>query len=242
MREMTINPGRLALLVTCLIAASILDAGCQAKITERIDGKTDGSAVAHVLIDMDDQFYNLASQQHNGGFDQDFPVSDGWQVVKTANGGQHRIDASRNLPAGSIASWFKMGESSDERVGFASSATPTLSVKKGLFTDTYALTAHINPPAPPTNGGSADSASAQAALGMISTIFSFNLQLAIPGKLVSTNGEVEPDGAVNWVVSMQNPTDLLLVTSQPDYSHIWIAIGVFVLVGIALAVKLMRRL
>lgn len=223
------------------IAVLLSLVGCQAKITERIDAKLDGSAVVHAIVDMDDQFYGVASQQKGGSFEDSFKASEGWQVVKTYVNGHHIVTATKAVPAGSLDSWFKLGATPGQPTGFMSNAAPTLDIQKGLFTDTYTLTAHVPPITPPSASTSgSDAQFGQAAATMMSSMFNFNLQLALPGKLVSTNGEIQPDGAVNWVIGMQSPTDISLVVSEPDYPHILIAVALGCLAIVVVVAVVLR--
>jgi hypothetical protein len=223
--------------VVAFASAALVLAGCKITFTHRIDVQPDESANIHVIVTMDDQFYQLSQAQtgKDAVFLGGIEGAKGWTVRRTVtNAGDHVADASTHVATvADIASAFSTyyasaapsgsSPSSIHVTGFSPS-TWNFHVDRtqGIFTDTIHV--HADAPAliPDTPG---DSANPAASLGasVISSMVTVNTEIKLPGSIKTTNGEKMQDGSIRFQHSLSSPTTIDVVGEVPDYTHIVIS-------------------
>jgi hypothetical protein len=248
---------RFACTAVFAIAVAVTLSGCRMSLTNRVDVRSDGGAVVHVIAAVDDQLYSLAQSQGgaNSLFSESGTTESGWTVTRTllANG-DHAIDMSKavssveDVPA-AFDSMYKTAASSSSQANMPSISPEswnfTVDRSLGLFTDTI----HIHADVPKIIGDSTSSTSDNpwAAAGenlgraMLVSMLTVNTEVKLPGTVTSTNGERMPDGTIRFTHPLMGTSTIDIVDEVPDTGHIGFAI-VLVIVGAgAGGVALVRR-
>ena len=220
--------------VVAFASAALVLAGCKITFTHRIDVQPDDSANIHVIVTMDDQFYQLSQAQtgKDAVFLGGIEAAKGWTVKRTVtNAGDHVADASTHVATvADIASAFSTyyasaapsgSSSSGIHVNVFSPSTWNLHVDKthGIFTDTI----HVHADAPalvPNTPGDRTNPAAGLGASVISSMVTENTEIKLPGSIKATNGEEMQDGTIRFQHSLSSPTTIDVVGEVPDYAHI----------------------
>ena len=216
---------------------------CHADVTYRFDVHQNGTVTVTNRMVVDDQLYTMAlSQSHNSDpFGTDASQRNGWDVTKTTDeNSNHIVTMLKTMPLSDL----KANAASVAMPGPGGKSLPfnmdALTTTPGLFTDRQSINTSI-PALAPANAASASNPYAGAAGGMLASIVALHLVLGGPGRVVSTNGETLPDGAVRWTLGFQDPTRIQYTLETTDYLHVIIAVFVVLALLIVAAVVVMRR-
>lgn len=226
-----------------LAALVLLLAGCRMTLTNRIDVNADGSALVHVVVALDDQLYGLMLTQANGKDPFTQPSSTpGWTVARRiAANGDHVIEWTKRAntlddikPV--LASFYdaaKKSSATKAPSGFVpASWTIRAGQRPGLFTRTFHLQIDVPSMMPAKNQ--------TPAAALMASMFVFNTELKLPGKIVSTNGEQLADGTVRFTQSLVAPSKIDVVAEVTDYGHIVVAVVIACALAVLVAVVVRR--
>ena len=239
---------RRALILSALFAL----AGCHASLTERMDVHANGTTTVHLKVVADDQLYKLAEARRGSApslFDASAKDDPTWNVTRTTDDDDdHLIEMTKTVKTSDVPSVLHGLMKDAETTSLGNMPvdvnangfrfTPTITETPGLFTDRWRI--HADVPSPMGSQGNPWAGVAQA---MVSSFVQFRYELALPGKLISTNGEVRPDGSVLWRLPLEQTSTIDLVAETSDIAHIVAAIagGILLIAGTTVVIRLNSR-
>ena len=226
-----------------LAALAVLLAGCRMTLTNRIDVNDDGSALVHVVIALDDQLYAYSLTSNGKEPLAQAASTPGWAMTRRiAPNGDHVIEWTKR--AGTLDDIKPVLTSFYDAAKKSSAAkTPSGIVpaswtiradqRPGLFTKTVHLQIGVPSMLPAKN--------TTPAAALMASMFIFNTELKLPGKIVSTNGEQLADGTIRFTQSLAAPSKIDVVAEVTDYGHIVLAVVIVCGIVVIVAAGMRRR-
>jgi hypothetical protein len=229
--------------VLCLLSLALTLTGCKANITYRFDLHPDSTVTVAINEKVDDQFFNLARSQSKDGdpFGLDAAKRSGWIVARSVTDDGDRLNSmTRTVALSALKDSLGNGSASPGMISapLTSFNPAAVSTTVGLITDKSVVNATF-PALMPKSGTDSENAYAGAAAAMVSSIISMHLELKAPGKIIYTNGDMTPDGAVRWNLNLQSPTSIEYTVQSVNIPHI--IIGIAALMAAALIFFFARR-
>lgn len=212
-------------------AAPLLFSACHADVTFRFDLGRDGRTLATTKAIVDDQLYALATSESTDPFGVASLQQRGWSTYETTDSAGNHILTASKLFEGS-----DLGHLSRDVSLVGRSLSPMqlrVSHVSGLLFDRDSASAVIPPFEPvalskisPVYGGIEST--------VLSNALAAHFELRTPGKILSTNGHVMPDGSVRWDLNLQEPTTVQYSVRLLSIRHV--AIALLILAGLAVSV------
>jgi hypothetical protein len=207
---------------------------CHADVTERVTINWDGSATVTLREVLDAELYRLSRESTTGidAFGMASLSSQGWKTSREVDAADnHVLVASRTcgrldldvclwrLPFVGRARWANSvaGGSAWTAAG-------------GLLNDRVAVDLTLGPYGLPSSIGSDLRLLRRALSATAPSIVEVHFELAVPGTVLSTNGERMSDGALRWDLDIAEPTRIAVEYSVIDAQRAEIA-GLLVISG-----------
>lgn len=222
------------------VLLAVVLVGCHADVTFQFDVHRDGSVLATIRELVDDQFYKAALSQSDDPFGTRRLKLRGFDISTAVDRyDNHIITMSRWIGRDELKELANAAPASSSRL--AGMGPISFSRAPGLFFDRVSLAATIPPllTLAPSQAGGYSSGIASVFADSVATA---HLEIRAPGKVLGTNGALEPDGFVRWDLSMRDPTTIQYAARVVDLWHVLAATIIAVLATVALALRFRRRL
>ena len=233
-----------------LIGMSVLlmfVAACHADLTERVTINGDGSAVVTFREALDDELYRFSRETVTGmdPFGIALLTSQGWTTSREIEGvNSHVLIASRTCARRDITVCLQrlpfVG-----RARWAEPLATTSSVRRldgGLLNNRVVVDLTLGPYGIPSSSGDGFDLLRKALSAAAPSVLEIHFELALPGTVLTTNGEQTADGAIRWDVNFAEATHVVAEYSVLNWQRVrLVGLAVAIAVSVILSLSLVMR-